>query len=347
MRLGRHINRNTGRHYAAVLRRLQRIARTTRDGIGHHAHDALRRAQRHHRPDIHRVIGRIAHLQRLGRAHKGLQELVVHRRLDDHPLRRDALLPAGLEGRTGDALGGGLDIGIGQHDVGSVGAQLSQKLLGTGGTHQRITRGSTTGEGHRHHQFVTHQGLGRVTIASDDIEQSGRQAGLNEQLCHLQRHPGRGRMRLDHHGVASGQRRSDLLHQQVDWRIERRHRGHHTKRDMPGEAHATGSAGHRIHRHCFARQVQHLRRTGTQESRRAIDLEAGGLFRLADIADQHGRDLRRRRFDRRRRCAQPLRTLRQTGATVLQIGGMGIAHCLVHHARRTLHQLSAGLQINR
>ena len=74
--------------------------------------------------------------------------------------------------------------------------------------------------------------------ADDDLEHAVGQAGLGQQLRQPQRGERRVGGRLEHDGVAAGQRRRDLVRHQVEREVERRDGGDHAARlaDRPAEA---------------------------------------------------------------------------------------------------------------
>ena len=74
--------------------------------------------------------------------------------------------------------------------------------------------------------------------ADDDLQHAVGQAGLGEQLGQPQGGERRGGGRLEDDGVAAGQRRRDLVRDQVEREVERRDRGDDAARlaDRPAEA---------------------------------------------------------------------------------------------------------------
>ena len=125
---------------AAVALGLEHEPRALRDRVRDHLLDPVGRGAVHHRADIGRRIVRIADLELLGRRHERRQERVEHRLLDDHPLRRDALLAARLEAGRRDALGRVGEVGVRTHDVGGVRAELADEFLRPGRARQIVAR---------------------------------------------------------------------------------------------------------------------------------------------------------------------------------------------------------------
>src|SRR6266446_3012693 len=70
------------------------------NGVLDHGFDTVGGCAAHHRPDVDGGVVGIADLELLGRHDEQFEKAIEYRPLDDHPLRRDALLAARLEGRA-------------------------------------------------------------------------------------------------------------------------------------------------------------------------------------------------------------------------------------------------------
>ena len=129
---------------AAVALGLAHELRALGDRIRHHRLDPVGGGAAHHRADVDRVVLGIADLELVGGGDEQLEEFLVHRALDDHALRRDALLPARLEAGAGDAGRRVREVGVGADDVGGVRAQLADEFLGAGGAGKLVAHGRSS-----------------------------------------------------------------------------------------------------------------------------------------------------------------------------------------------------------
>ena len=254
------------------------------DGIRDHAFHAVGGRAAHHRADIDRGILGVAHLELLRGGHEQLEEAVEHGLLDDHALRRDALLSARFEAGARDAGGGVVEVGVGAHDVGGVGAELADEFLRAGGAGKLVAGGGAAGDGDGGDQRMGGKQLGGLAPAGDDVEEPVGDARLLHRFRHQQRDLGAGRRRLDHDRVADRERRRHFLNEQIGRPVERRHRGDHAVRHARGEAETAGARRGHVERQHLAHEMRHLRGAGAQEHADALGLECRGAPRLADEA---------------------------------------------------------------
>ncbi|MNQ83227.1 hypothetical protein D3C85_983020 [compost metagenome] len=183
------------------------------------------------------VGGRVVRLADLQAFCAGLQagdELVEDRPLDVHALGAQAHLAAVGEGRAQGALDGLVHVAVGEHDAGVLAAQLQRHLahaLG-GGAHDGLAGAGLAGEGDGVDVRVGgEEGAGRVAAeAVHHVVHAGRHAGGVHHLAEQGGGGGGFLGRLDHHGVAAGQRRADLP-------------GHQQQRQVPRADHADHALG--------------------------------------------------------------------------------------------------------
>ena len=174
---------------------------------------------------------RIARARSASRA----DELVVDRVLDEQPRAGHAGLAGGREDARHDAVGRGLEVGVGEHDVRRLAAQLQATRARGATAAPRITaragRRSPPVKATLSTPGMRDQRRARVLAeAGDDVEHAGREAGLLDQLGELERRGRRLLGRLDDHAAAGGQRRRELPAHQQHRRVPRRDRGDHADR---------------------------------------------------------------------------------------------------------------------
>src|SRR5690606_4721302 len=111
----------------------------------------------------------------------------------------------------GDVLGGLLHVGVVADDDGGLAAQLQVEPLEVDGGGLGDLGSGAGGAGERDEPWdrVVHGGAAGVAVAGDHVEHAGRQE-LRGDLGEQQGGHGRGVGRLEHDGVARGQRRADL-----------------------------------------------------------------------------------------------------------------------------------------
>src|SRR6516225_3079189 len=180
-----------------------------------HAFNAIGGRAADHRADVGGGIVRIADLELLRSRDEQVEKAVEHRPLDDHPLGRDALLAARLEGRAGNARRCIVEIGIGTDDVRGVRAEFADEFLRARGAREFIAGRGAAGDRDHRDQRMRGQELGGFAPAGHDVEQPVGYARRLHRFRHQQRDLRAGRRRLDHDGIADRQRRGDFLNEQI------------------------------------------------------------------------------------------------------------------------------------
>ena len=137
----------------------------------------------------------------------------------------------------GDALDRSGDVGVVEHDHGSLATKFEMQPLEAvrgrfGNFHPRP---NGTGDAHHGRGVVNHHRPTRVTITVDHVEDTRRQE-LGGDLGHEGCGRGRGVARLEHDGVAGGEGRSELPHSHHHRIVPRRDLGADPDRFAPDEA---------------------------------------------------------------------------------------------------------------
>ena len=132
------------------------------------------------------------------------------------------------------------EVGVVEHDVGRLPAQLEEHLLQRGRTrrHDAPTGGGRARERHHVDPGVARQDLTELVIGRrDDVDDPIRDVGLvRDQLAEHRPRPRRVGRRLQHDRVPGRERRTELGHVEVEREVPRRDRGDHTDRLPPDEA---------------------------------------------------------------------------------------------------------------
>src|SRR5712691_7698119 len=102
-RLRWRIRHDRGSENGAAALGLEHELGAVGNGVLDPGFDTVGGCAAHHRPDVDGGVVGIADLELLGRHDEQFEKAIEYRPLDDHPLRRDALLAARLEGRARDA----------------------------------------------------------------------------------------------------------------------------------------------------------------------------------------------------------------------------------------------------
>jgi hypothetical protein len=249
-RPGRDVGQDGGAVARPVARAPGEEPGARRDGVIDIAGDPGQRGRGDQRPDHRQGIGRVAGRQRLGPGGEPVDKRVVDRPLDEDLPRVHADLP-GVEER-GER--GGLDrvvqVGVGEHDERVVPAKLKDAAL------QRPARalgenpagGRGAGEvdapdlGPVEELVRDRDGLARRV--RDDVQHAGREAGILQDLRDQQ--PGRYRgllRRLEHHGVAEGQRVDHGAPGENLGAVPRRDAGDHAERAAQRQRERSGDVG--------------------------------------------------------------------------------------------------------
>ena len=140
-------------------------------------------------------------------------EVVVDRLLDDQPRPRRTDLPGVQEHRRGRQVERGLQVGVGEHHVGVLAAELQRHPLHGRGTgcHQQATHGEAARErDHVDPRVLRQWGTHLRTGSQHEVPDSGRQPRLLQQVQQQDRGGRREFARLEHEGVTGEQGRGDL-----------------------------------------------------------------------------------------------------------------------------------------
>ena len=160
------------------------------------------------------LVGRQPHRRRALRVlRERRDEVVVDARAGQHAGGRGAVL-AGVEvAGDGDALDGGLDVGVVEDHDRCLAAELEVDALDVGrGAGRDLGAGADrAGDGDQARGGVLDEHPAGVAVTGDDVERARGQE-LGGDLGKPQGGLGGGVARLEHHGVAGGQRRGDLPH---------------------------------------------------------------------------------------------------------------------------------------
>ncbi len=177
------------------------------------AGDAVHLLLRHQRPDLGVGIEAVADLQLLAELGDAADEFVIDLLLDEQARAGAADLPRiGEHGHRGSRHRR-IEIGVGEHDVRRLAAELKRNPLEvTGrGTDDRLPRDVRAGEGDLVDIGMRCQrGARGLAIARHDVDDPGWNAGLHAELADAQRGQRRFLRRLQHHGAAGRDRRADL-----------------------------------------------------------------------------------------------------------------------------------------
>ena len=138
------------------------------------------------RPDLGRVVGRVADLDLAGRLDEQLDDPVVDRALDEDPAPGAAVLAAVVEDRVRRLAGEALEVGVGEDDVRALAAELEADLLHVvgGQPHDLLAGRRLAGEGDLADPGMAgDRRAGRAARAGDDVDDAGGEAGLEGELA--------------------------------------------------------------------------------------------------------------------------------------------------------------------
>ena len=164
---------------------------------------------RDHRADFGAFVERIAKGDFAGNVEQTIQQCVADAFLDQQPAAGNAALAGIVVDAIGDAVGGSLQIGIGENDLRTLAAQFEPDALDAAGGDLAKLRADAhrAGEGDHVGPRIFREDLaGRIAIAGDDVEDAVGYAGLAGQFGHADR-GARGEFgRLQHDGAAAADR---------------------------------------------------------------------------------------------------------------------------------------------
>ena len=151
--------------------------------------------------------------------------------MDVEPARRRADLALVEEDALGGAGDRGLDVGVVEHDVRALAAELERDALEVRAARRlrdQLADLGAAGEGDLVDVRVLGERGAGVAVARDDVQDAGRDAGLERELAEAQRAERRLLGRLEDDRAAGGERRADL---------PRRHQQREVPRDdLPDDA---------------------------------------------------------------------------------------------------------------
>ena len=165
-----------------------------------------------------------------GAGDHGVEQLVVHRVLDQDPSGTGARLPAERERGAGDHVGGGLEVGVGEHDDRILAAELELQALAEPGRVVDLAADSRrAGERHRGDVAVGDE-VRTGSEAVHDVQHPTGETGVDERRGEAFAHQRGHRRGLEDNGVAGGERRADLAAGQVERKVPRCDDGDHADR---------------------------------------------------------------------------------------------------------------------
>ena len=161
----------------------------------------------------------------------------------EQPRAGDAGLALVEEDPAERAARGRIQVGVGEHDVRALAAELERDALQPvdGGPDDLLAGGGLTGERDLAHARMPHQRRADVGAADHDVHDAGREPGLVHQLHQAKRRERRQLRRLDHDRASRRERRSELvadLEQREVPRGDRRDHAHRLAlgdREHPGD----------------------------------------------------------------------------------------------------------------
>ncbi len=215
-----------------------------------------------------------------GRCHQQREEPVEGRPLHQDPAAGTAVLSRVVEDGIRRRRCRGLQVGIGEHDVGALAAELQGHplhVLGAAGHDPLPDRGGA-GEADLADIGVLHQPPAGVRPgAHHHVENTLGQTGLEGQLPEAERGQGRQLGRLEHHRVPTGQRRSQLPAGDEQREVPGGDQADHTQRFVEGHRHPAG------HGDGVAQVLVHAAGVVVEHLDHGADLTSAGADGLADV----------------------------------------------------------------
>ena len=260
------------------------------DGVGDVPLRALERDRVAHRAHVGRLVERIADAQLLGALDQQLDEAVVHVAVHEHALGGRADLAGEVEAAHHGGVRGGLEVGVGEHDLRPVAAELEDAVLEARVARDLLAGRDRAGEDDRGDVAVAGQQRADVAAAVHEVDGAGGEAGLvqhvDEQLGAQRRELGR----LPDRRAAEGQAVDDRDAGDVDREVPGRDGRDHADRLLDDDDPLVRLA---------LRRGQHLAGVAEDVLGRAPEVVGGVLDhllarladRLAGLARDHARDL--------------------------------------------------------
>ena len=246
-----------------------------------------------HRPDVGRLVQRVAGAQLRHLGGERVQELAEPVPLHVDPLDRDAALAGVAVPGARAHPGGGGDVRVLADDRGRVAAQLEHQALAPGGARHRVAGGRAAGEAdHRDLVRRAQPGadlavpvqqlhrLGGIPASSSSSTTAAELAGACGGALTIVRVPG-------------GERRAELVREQVRRGVERRDGQRHPRGRPVGQRGVPDAAVPARHRQQLTADPARLGRADRQGVGDPVDLAAAVLDRLAELEGEQGGQLGR------------------------------------------------------
>ena len=217
-----------------------------------------------------------------------LDDALVGRPLDQDPAAGAAVLAGVVEDRVRRLAGELLEVGVGEDDVRALAAELERDLLhvARGQPHDLLPGRGLAGERDLADARVGRdRRAGRAARPGHDVEDAGRDAGLERELAETDRGQRRVRGGLEDRGVPGGQGRRDLPRGHEDREVPRHDEPDDAdrlaQREVEARASRPGSSGRRP---CWRRPRSSRRRGWPRRPRRALPEIGLPTFRLSSWA---------------------------------------------------------------
>src|ERR1700742_3834300 len=217
------------------------LARTSREDLRSFALGAIDpvldtpgRALVDDRTDIHALGAGVSYFTGFHLGDEEVHELVVHRFINRDPLNADAILTA-VDNAAAHATGGcEFEIRIPAHDNGPVAAQFQRDALST--CDRLDMPADFGGSCERHHlkAIVAHHLFGERYRAVDDTQRVFRKTGVAKELGKQERGEWRLGGRFENDAIADGERRRDLVQDEVERKVEWGDREDWSQREAAG-----------------------------------------------------------------------------------------------------------------
>ena len=202
------------------------------------------------------------------------------------------LWPGVREGVQLRLVGGRLPVAVGVDDQRRVGAQLQVDLLVGDAAADPPADFRGAGEGERAGQLVLDDRVADLrSRPGDDAQPALRQSRLDQDRGQLQRRDRRLPGRLQHHRVAGGDRRAELVGDEVEREVEGTDRADHAVGDAQHHAELAGAGRRGLHRHGAPGQLARLDRGEGEGVDAALGLDPRGLQRLAGLGGDRQRQV--------------------------------------------------------
>ena len=233
------------------------------------------------RSHLGRVLLRVADLDAASRLDEQLREAVVDARLDEDPRARATILAGVVE--DGVRRGGrcALEVGVGEHDVRGLAAELERDALDRAGcaAHHLLPDLGRPGEADLGDvRMLDQPRADDGALAREDVDDALRNAGLERELAEPDRREGCQLRGLEHDRVAAGERRPELPGGDVEREVPGDDQPHDAERLAEGQVDAARD-GDRL-----AEVLVDRARVVVEDLRDHADLAARALDRLADVA---------------------------------------------------------------